>query len=41
MKKELLAWLDETQAMKPIDNPNYDPKNDHMYVPKTAAKQPR
>ena len=34
MKKELLAWLDKTQAMKPIDNPHYNPRFDHMYVPK-------
>jgi len=34
LKKELLAWLDETQAMKPIDNPNYNSRFDHMYVPK-------
>lgn len=34
LKDELLVWLDETQAMKPIDNPHYDPKHDHMYVSK-------
>jgi len=39
MKKELLAWLDETKAMKPIDNPEYDPKHDPMYVPKTVKNR--
>lgn len=34
LETELLAWLDQTQAWKPIDNPDYDSKYDSGYLPK-------
>ena len=34
LEKEILAWLDATDAWLPIDNPDYDAKADSGYVPK-------